>query len=757
MSSRKSKKRKRSKQQKIWKWIVLGVILGAVLFPVVLLLVIHIIMMWMPDQTRDENLSKEPSAYDTVDEKGVFHIYNEGDWMAFLSYVNKGYESLDAVLEEDVVVERSKYAVRDHSYAGHFDGQGHKMKLSARRCSMFSILEVEGVIENLTLEVTVSSIQGEGSGGIVRYNYGTIRNCNVYGTVVSYDYVGGIAEANLGLIENCSNHADVTSLETGETWKDEDYLICGYGAGGIAGLSASSVREDDVPENCAIVNCSNYGDVTAEVYAGGITARVEDRTNGGAPVSSVQELVQYEDFITPSEAALPEDEESALQREEDADQHYSLSGCTNYGTVTVNQRKDPRTLWYTQAAGICADLHRGDIYRCVNRGKVQFAESVPRYTESGAGHTSRPVAIVPNMGFAPTAEHHIIECASLKGTIEGKMRFENILELSEEELSAWEAGTYTEEYISNNWEFDLEEAVDVSRLEPLGVRESAVSAGRKNYYLCEEFALFLPDFLEIQEVCLPSQEGSACYALHIQVCGGIEEETFPGIDEEEECWILCKSADVEEALREAKESNTRDEWRVRYFMEELYRTITPYYNLKISSMSLPFHDSFQDRYMDGKRIFMESVMPGKNYMKEGDHVLGNMIAMPLQGASKQWEEGDISAKWIFVFTRRETNIHPSMAFINLIEESFYPFDRGEEVYTVREGDSLWELAGERTGDAGNWKLLADINGMEEPDLVFAGDTLILPSRERWEERVEVLTSEWICAYGETAKEDGFEE
>ena len=771
----KSKKRKKSEKRKKWQYIIRAVVFEVVTLAA-LFIAVWIIFEW--EDWVQPGLPDEPSAYNTVDEEGVFHIYNEKDWWAFCFYVDNGYESLDAVLEEDIIVEKNrglglrynevleeditveknKSVMPDHFYAGHFSGQGHKMEISARRCgcAMFSILEAAGVIEDITLEVSVSSFEGEGAGGIVRYNYGTIRDCNVYGSVEGYDgYVGGIAEANLGQIENCCNYAAVTSWERGETRKDNGYLVCGYGAGGIAGLSASSVREENVPENCAIVNCSNYGDVTAQAYAGGIAARIEDRTSGEAAVSSMQELVQYEDFTTPSEMELPEEPGNILQEKEEPDRHYSLSGCTNYGTVMVDRGGYERTLSYTQAAGICADLKWGDIYRCVNRGKVRNLP-IYIYTENGTSYTNRPVAIAPNMGFAPMPQHHIIECVSLKGTVERTMRYENIMELSEEELSSWEAGNYTGEYISNNWEFDLEEAVDVCGLEPLGIKESTVSAGRKNYYLCEEFALFLPDFLEIQEVCLPSQEGSTCYALHIQVCGEIREEALSVIGEGEECWILCKSADVEAALVQARESNTLDEWRVRYFAEALYDTIRPYDNLKISSMSLPFHDSFQIRYMDGKRIYMESVMPGNNYMREGNHVLGNMIAMPLQGLSEQWK-GELSAKWLFVFTMKETNIHPSEAFIDLVEKGFYLFDGGEEAYTLEEGDYLWKLAGERTGNPGNWELLADINGMEEPYIVFAGDTLILPSREKWEEKAGALTPEMICAYGETTKDDVIEE
>ena len=768
----KSKKRKKSEKRKNRQYVI-----RAVVFEVVTLAALFI-AVWIFFEWEDRvqaGMPDKPSAYSTVDEEGVFHIYNEKDWWAFCFYVDNGYESLDAVLEEDIIVEKNrglglrysevleediiveknKYVIPDHFYAGHFSGQGHKMEISARRCGMFSILEAEGVIEDITLEVSVSSFDGEGAGGIVRYNYGTIRDCNVYGSIKGHDgYAGGIAEANLGQIENCCNYAAVTSFEGGETWQDNGHLVCSYGAGGIAGLSAGSVREENVPENCAIVNCSNYGDVTALAYAGGIAARVEDRTSGEAAVSSVQELVQYEDFTAPSEMELPEESGNILQEKEEPDRHYSLSGCTNYGTVMVNRGGYGRTLSDTQAAGICADLKWGDIYRCVNRGKVRNLP-IYIYTENGISYTNRPVAIAPNMGFAPTPQHHIIECVSLKGTVERTMRYENIMELSEEELSAWEAGNYTGEYISNNWEFDLEEAVDVCGLEPLGIGESSVSAVRGDYYLCEEFALFLPGYLEIEEVCLPDREVGVCYALHIQVRDKSSAET--GIDQEDECWILRTSTDVQEALAQAKESNTRNEWRVRYFVEEVYDTIPLSYHLRISPLNLPFHDCYQTGYASGKRIYMESSIPDQNqnqYMGEGGHTLGNVLAMPLEGAGASDVRDGLSARWLMLFTRKNTNIRPSRTFISLVEEGFYPLDGEEEPYELETGDSLWKLAKACTGDPGNWKVLADMNGISDQNSIFAGDTLILPAREKWDDKLRRLTPEWIC--GDTAGAEGGE-
>ncbi len=699
----------------------------------------------------------ESVQYETIDENSTFHIASQQDLSMFLSYLRDNQTSLDAVLDADVKMPEGDYLdylVSD--YAGHFDGQGHK--ISGMSWSLFVTLDEEGTIENLTTEVDISPMDNIGAGGIVYFNYGNIRNCDVYGTVEGYRYVGGIAAVNLSVISHCSNHAAVTSLESGETYDASCGWTDGYGAGGIAGLSTTSQKEKMPPSGFGIIACDNYGDVTAMSYAGGITACLDDRTEGQAPANSVQELIQYEDFTLPSEQQ-GEDGEAVGNPQEDTasgEPHYSLAHCRNLGTVTVKNRRDPRTGWSTQAAGICADLSWGNIFRCENRGTVRFDQNAPMQDDNGYTYTNCPMAITYNMGFAPTKEHHIIECVNQKGTIAESMRHENIMELTEEEITAWESGDWQEEYISNNWEFDLAEAADICGLQPLEIEEAPQSKDRGNHYLCEEFAISLPAFCEIEEVCLTNDGVKDCYALHIT----INRERLQGerlrkkdaagladLDENEECWIVRKDADIAAAMKEAKESNTKDEWRARYFTEEVFATVSPYYYMDISPLNLPFHDTFHVCYMQNGQIFLEGSIPDYSllsYMQEGDHMLGNMIAMPLLG---NFDTG-LQAQWLMVFTMKETNIRPSRSFIQTIENGFYPFTGNEEAYVVKKGDTLWELADTYTLQPSNWEIIASWNGIDVPEKLPIGSVLIVPNLEEWTTREPMLiTSGMIKRYG----------
>ena len=48
-------------------------------------------------------------------------------------------------------------------------------------------------------------------------------------------------------------------------------------------------------------------------------------------------------------------------------------------------------------------------------------------------------------------------------------------------------------------------------------------------------------------------------------------------------------------------------------------------------------------------------------------------------------------------------------------------------HTVRQGDSLWSLAEEEYGDAGQWRVIAAANGISNPRRLKSGETLVVPA------------------------------
>jgi len=47
-------------------------------------------------------------------------------------------------------------------------------------------------------------------------------------------------------------------------------------------------------------------------------------------------------------------------------------------------------------------------------------------------------------------------------------------------------------------------------------------------------------------------------------------------------------------------------------------------------------------------------------------------------------------------------------------------------WTVREGDSLWLIAGRQYGDPAQWRFIAEANSIEDPRYLEPGQELIIP-------------------------------
>lgn len=695
-----------------------------------------------------------PMLYDTVDKKGVFHIRSEADMEWFLYYLGEGYESLDAVLDADIDM-KEVYFYRADNYSGHFDGQG--FALLNPDWFIFENVKAAALVENLYLENANMHYKKIGAGGISYTNFGVIRNCQVTGRIEAKNYVGGIVSKNYGLISDCLNYADIISTETGATLEDK-YQYAGFGAGGIAGFSGTSSAEDKEyqPDISAIIDCVNYGSVTAQTLVGGICAFMEDQTNGGSPNLSVQELIETTDFeVFDQESSSDVEETKAdvnqkpmeIVQDMVSGMHYSMINCKNYGTILVENIVDIYE-YYTMAAGICGILYQGDLYHCANLGKVMISEDAPKVSDTGWVFTRKPYAITEAMGLSPSI-NHVVDCVNLKETMPDTMWPESVMEITEEELELWEKGKLP--YISNNWHFQLEEAIRLCALEPIEVEESVFSKERNSFYQCEEFVISLPEGFVIREESV----GDIGYALHITVDDqNLTKlpETLQGEgDADFEVWLLRKETNTKKALTEVIEiENKLVGIDNKYFMEEVYSTIPNNWLLKIDAINLPFHKNTAEKNYEGKRIFMESGLSFaqlRDYQQEGNHVLGNYLAMPLEGGTKE----SLRARWLLVFTNQSNNIHPTRSYIDIIEQGFYPLDGNEEQKIIRKGETLTAIAKQYTGSGNNWRLLADINGIEDPNLIVHGTSILVPNRETYEEKSSWI-ADWWFAYGNITTE-----
>lgn len=201
--------------------------------------------------------------------ENTYYIWNVTGLLAWNAYVTTytgttdtpEYPNLDtsAKLMADISLEAISWtpvgyydydAEAEYYYAGTFDGGGHTISnLFINQyynidSGLFGDIATDGVVKNLTLsDVKIISVS-EYIGGIAGYNYGTIENCNVSGSISGTLDVGGIVGANYGTITACYNTGEVSGTNS---------------VGGIAGYSYGTISA-----------CYNTGSVSGNEGVGGI-------------------------------------------------------------------------------------------------------------------------------------------------------------------------------------------------------------------------------------------------------------------------------------------------------------------------------------------------------------------------------------------------------------------------------------------------------------------------------------------------------
>ena len=157
-------------------------------------------------------------------DESVVYIDSKEDFISFAN--NCSYDLWSRgktfVLTSDISLEDSDISPIP-TFSGTFDGQGHvisgfKTNGAYSPCGLFSVLEGDGIIKNLTV---TGSISPDGSasyvGGIVGDNSGVIEGCVFVGTIIAKQDVGGIAGINRtsGSISKCTTGGEVIAENRG--------------------------------------------------------------------------------------------------------------------------------------------------------------------------------------------------------------------------------------------------------------------------------------------------------------------------------------------------------------------------------------------------------------------------------------------------------------------------------------------------------------------------------------------------------------
>lgn len=226
------------------------------------------------------------------------NILTVADWNAFVTAANstdgdysQWVDPLSGAVNLGADLSAVQFSRIQKDWNGTFNGNGHTMSQSASSVPLFTVIGEQGVVENLNLAGSLSSVQyptGTGSASVARINYGVIRNVvndiDITLNNVNAGYIiAGMVVCNAGTMENCEQRGDI-SVSYAVTEDINTYV------GGIA-CFASAGTDPVGAEACVgtFVKCRNTGNISIDksgtgtvslgkFAVGGICAIVHDGT-----------------------------------------------------------------------------------------------------------------------------------------------------------------------------------------------------------------------------------------------------------------------------------------------------------------------------------------------------------------------------------------------------------------------------------------------------------------------------------------------
>ena len=261
-----------------------------------------------------------------------------------------------------------------NNFNGTYDGDGHCIKnfvynnASTNKFGLFGYLGADSVVKNLTMDKSCSITARSYVGGIAYNSSGRVENCTNYGKVyaageagqISNLMVGGIVSSGKYLI-NCVNYGDVTANPNSSGYSFDG----GDTAGGIAATGY------------VVVGCRNYGTVTGGKTIGGVVGEISS-------------------YGSTSETPLG-----------------IIVGCANYGTVNARE----------QAGGLVGELG-GIMEDCYNLATVKVSKTTVGGLVGIAGNTSNYTDKVGvfNSYHAGSVQYGAEEAEPVAGHLIGMMK-----------------------------------------------------------------------------------------------------------------------------------------------------------------------------------------------------------------------------------------------------------------------------------------------------------------------------------------------
>lgn len=236
-------------------------------------------------------------------ESSPFLISSLNDLISMRTAVNEGNTTSGDIflLTNDVDISSETYwlgiGTKENRFNGVFDGNGKAITVNidtkgkSGYC-FFNYIGASGIIKNLTVK---GNMKDWNAAGIASYNYGTILHCTSYVNITETRYSGGITTNNLGTIKYCRNYGIISGAGylggITASSQGKEYYSANYGD--VIGNSSYCAGIVGYSQTGAINFCCNLGNITGNLYVGGIAGLIGNNAKNSYSVGSIATVKYY--------------------------------------------------------------------------------------------------------------------------------------------------------------------------------------------------------------------------------------------------------------------------------------------------------------------------------------------------------------------------------------------------------------------------------------------------------------------------------
>ncbi len=327
-----------------------------------------------------------------------------------------------------------------HTFAGTFDGNGHKVKGMYISQTNGDYVGLFGHVSGNVSHVAVGSFHIKGRdyvGGVTGYNAGTLEDCETVGSVngvrtISSSvsgtvHVGGVTGYNTGVVRDCEVYGSVTgSCTASYSASSSARMSATTCVGGVTGYNTGTVERCYIACSTTNANTSSASSTSSSAaasvtsFVGGVTGYNMGRVSKGTQTGDVTSQSTATTSASSTQQSSPTAEEriGGIVGQNDSE----VYGCENSGYISgaVSATASGLAAKSTLYAGGLVGYDSGLVSDCRNIGSVSGKNTNTMGKPTSTSYLLSTASYVYVGGLVGYGESSSVRNSSNSGNLTGK-------------------------------------------------------------------------------------------------------------------------------------------------------------------------------------------------------------------------------------------------------------------------------------------------------------------------------------------------